>query len=112
PSPFLKPASTANESRIEHASRELDKRDLDKRVVRTLVELLRSGPDADLVRMRPLELAREHGHDGREMLRAFLHAVTVGLVELRWALVCPSCRTANDQVTSLAAVGEGGHCQL
>ena len=38
--------------------------------------------------------------------------MTVGVVELRWALVCPSCRTANDQVTSLSEITDTGHCQL
>jgi class 3 adenylate cyclase len=112
PSPFTKPASPANDERLDHASRELGKRGLDPKVVRTVIELLRSAPDADLVRIRPFELAREHGHDGRETLRALLHSVTVGVAELRWALVCPSCRTANDQVTSLSEVGDAGHCQL
>jgi class 3 adenylate cyclase len=38
--------------------------------------------------------------------------VTLGIVELRWSLICPSCRTANDQVTSLADIGGDSHCQL
>lgn len=112
PSPYLKPTSPANEERLAHAQRELSKRDLDPRVLTMVLELIRSGPDADLVRMRPFELADTHGLDPRATLRALLHAVTVGLVELRWALVCPSCRTANDQVGTLAEIGDAGHCQL
>ncbi|HVH40879.1 MAG TPA: DUF5939 domain-containing protein, partial [Labilithrix sp.] len=112
PSPFLKPTSPANEERLDFARRELEKRGLALAVIEAIVELIRTGPDADLVRIRPLELAQERGLDGREMLRALLHAVTLGIVELRWALVCPSCRTANDQVTSLAEVGTESHCQL
>jgi class 3 adenylate cyclase len=112
PSPYLKPTSPANEARLAHAQRELVKRDLDAKVVSSILELIRSGPDADLVRIRPFELAEGRRLDPRETLRALLHAVTVGVVELRWALVCPSCRTANDQVGSLAELGDAGHCQL
>ncbi len=112
PSPFLEPTSPANESRIAHAVTELAKRGLDPNVVATIMEAIRSGPDADLVRIRPFELADTHALDPKETLRALLHAVTVGVVELRWALVCPSCRTANDQVTSLAEIRDTGHCQL
>lgn len=112
PSPFTKPASPANEERLRFAEAELGKRDLDRRVVTAVLELIRSGADADLVRMRPLELAHDLGLDGRETLRTLLHAVTLGIVELRWALVCPSCRTANDQVGSLAEIGSESHCQL
>lgn len=112
PSPFLKPISPANEERLAYAQRELVKRDVDAKVVSSIVEVLRSGSDADLLRMRPFELAHSKGLDQRETLRAFLHAVTLGVVELRWALVCPSCRTANDQVSSLSEIGDAGHCQL
>jgi adenylate cyclase len=112
PSPYEKPTSPANEERLAFASRELGARKLDAKTIQTLIELIRTGPDADLVRIRPFELAHDRGLDGREMLRTLLHAVTLGIVELRWALVCPSCRTANDQVSSLAEIGEDSHCQL
>jgi adenylate cyclase len=112
PSPFDKPASPANASRLAHAARELGKRDLDPKVVRVVLDLLRNGADSDLVRIRPFELADRHELDHRETLRALLHAVTVGVVELRWALVCPSCRTANEQVSSLSEISDAGHCQL
>lgn len=112
PSPFLKPTSPANEERLAYADRELEKRGVDKGVSARILELIRSGPDADLIRIRPFELAHREGLDQRETLRALLHAVTLGVVELRWGLVCPSCRTAADQVQSLADIGDDGHCQL
>jgi adenylate cyclase len=112
PSPFREPASPANEERLAHATKELGKRDLDKRVVAMVIDFLRHGPDADLLRIRPYDLADQKGFDQRETLRVLLHAVTAGVVDLRWALVCPSCRTANDQVSSLAEISDSGHCQL
>jgi adenylate cyclase len=112
PSPFVQPASPANAERLAYAEKELGKRDLDKKVVAVVIELLRGGADADLVRIRPFELADQHGVDQRETLRVFLHAVTAGVVDLRWALVCPSCRTASDQVSSLSEIGAAGHCQM
>jgi adenylate cyclase len=112
PSPFLKPTSPANEERLAFAERELEKRGIDPKVTKSIVELIRTGPDADLVRIRPFEHAHYQKLDQRETLRALLHAVTLGIVELRWALVCPSCRTANDQVISLDALADASHCQL
>src|SRR5688572_1857446 len=112
PSPFLKPTSPANEERLAFAERELEKRGIDPKVTKSIVELIRHGPDADLVRIRPFEHAQQEKLDQRETLRALLHAVTLGIVELRWALVCPSCRTANDQVISLDALADASHCQL
>jgi class 3 adenylate cyclase len=112
PSPYLKPISPANEERLAYADRELQKRGLDAKAVATVLDLVRTGPDADLVRIRPFELASDKGIDDREMLRTLLHATTLGVVELRWALICPSCRTANDQANSLAEIGNDSHCQL
>ena len=112
PSPYLKPASPADEERLDYAQRELRERGVDSPVVEAIVELLRSGADADVVRIRPFELAQVRGLDGRQVLRALLIAVTLGVLELRWALVCPSCRTASDQVASLAQVEGASHCQL
>ncbi len=77
-----------------------------------LADLLETGSDADVSRIRPLDLALEWDVDGRELLAVCLSAVVVGLCELRWDLVCPSCRTANDRQTSLAALPAGAHCQL
>jgi len=50
--------------------------------------------------------------DGRELLAVCLSAVVSGLLELRWDLVCPSCRTANDRQTSLSELPSTAHCQL
>ncbi|MBM4360669.1 MAG: adenylate/guanylate cyclase domain-containing protein, partial [Deltaproteobacteria bacterium] len=112
PSPFRRPASPANEARLAFASKELESRGLDRVVVERVLELVRSGADADLVRIRPFELAAREGIEPRETLRALLHAVTLGVVELRWGLVCPSCRTASSEVESLSELRDEGHCQL
>lgn len=112
PSPFLEPVAPVDERRLARGARQLETRGLDRGALDAVVALLRSGPDADVVRMRPFEIADARGLDPTGVLRVFLHAVTAGLCELRWALVCPSCRTASDQVTSLADVGREGHCQL
>lgn len=77
-----------------------------------LAGFVETGSDADVSRIRPLDLAMEWEVDGRELLAICLSAVVAGLCELRWDLVCPSCRTANDRHTSLAALPAGAHCQL
>ena len=44
--------------------------------------------------MRPLALAARWGTDPQETLEVFLRATLAGLLELRWELLCPSCRGA------------------
>jgi class 3 adenylate cyclase len=77
-----------------------------------LVKHVRSAPDADVVRIRPFDLADELGTDGRETLAVCLHAVKSGLFELRWELVCPSCRTGTESAEALSDLPAAGHCQL
>ena len=79
---------------------------------RRLGALIREASDADLVRIRPFELADRWQEDRGDLLRAMLHGVPAGLFELRWAIVCPSCRTASEVATSLDEVKAEGHCQL
>jgi hypothetical protein len=112
PSPFEAVASSPSEGRLEDARRELEQRGIDTKIVLAIIELLRTGADADLTHIRPLEFAHTRALDGHGTLRAFLHAVLLGVVELRWALVCPSCRTASDEVASLASIGEESHCHF
>ena len=77
-----------------------------------LAEFVHSGSDADVTRIRPLDLALQWDVDGRELLAVCLSAVVVGLLELRWDLVCPSCRTASDRQPSLRDLPSAAHCQL
>ncbi|MES1187774.1 MAG: DUF5939 domain-containing protein [Myxococcales bacterium] len=77
-----------------------------------LVKHVRSAPDADVVRIRPFDLAEELGTDERETLAVCLHAVKSGLFELRWELVCPSCRTGTESAEALSDLPAAGHCQL
>jgi adenylate cyclase len=83
-----------------------------KALAARLAEFIETGSDADVTRMRPLDLALEWQVDGRELLAVCLSAVVVGLLELRWDLVCPSCRTATDRQTSLSELPSVAHCQL
>jgi adenylate cyclase len=85
-------------------------------VERNLAERLSThvtdAPDVEVIHMRPFELADEWKIDRNEMLKAFLQSVLAGLTELRWSIICPSCRTASEHVTSLQEISTEGHCQL
>jgi class 3 adenylate cyclase len=83
-----------------------------KALAARLAVFIQSGSDADVTRIRPLDLALEWQVDGRELLAVCLSGVVVGLLELRWDLVCPSCRTATDRQASLSDLPSAAHCQL
>ncbi|MFZ5476164.1 MAG: DUF5939 domain-containing protein [Myxococcota bacterium] len=77
-----------------------------------LVALVRDGGDADVARIRPYALADAWGLPRREVLSASLAAVPAGLFELRWEVVCPSCRVAADRIPTLADLRDHGRCNL
>lgn len=83
-----------------------------KPLAERLASFVERGSDADVTRIRPLDLALEWQVDGRELLAVCLSAVVVGLLELSWDLVCPSCRTATDRQSSLSELPATAHCQL
>ncbi len=77
-----------------------------------LVSLVATGPDHELSRMRPFELAEGLELSPERALDLCLQATIAGLLELRWELICPSCRTGAEAASSLNVLPEGGHCQL
>jgi class 3 adenylate cyclase len=84
--------------------------DYGKDLVAKLVEEIATSGDVDALRMRPFELARTWGEDRDATLRLCLGATRAGLLELRWAVLCPSCRTVAQRIPSLAELAAGGHC--
>jgi len=81
-------------------------------IARRLADHVRDADDADASRIRPYELADAWDLPRRDVLAACLAAVPAGMLELRWEVVCPSCRTAADALPSLSQLGEHASCQL
>jgi class 3 adenylate cyclase len=79
-------------------------------LVARLVEHVRTGDDLDLAPIRPFALASEWAVDRNALLRLCLEAVPAGMLELRWGLVCPSCRTASQVLPSLRDLDGKAHC--
>jgi class 3 adenylate cyclase len=111
-SPYVKPASPADEQRVAAAVQRLKDDAVAPVLADKLGALVRDAPDADLVRMRPFAFADDWGDDRREVLRAFLKGVPAGLVEMRWGIICPSCMTSSQQTRALEDIKPEGHCQL
>ncbi len=71
---------------------------------------LTEGPDEDVSGMRPLQLA-EHWHtDDRDTLQTFLKATEAGMLEMRWELLCPSCRGVKAEASKLKDLNATGYC--
>jgi class 3 adenylate cyclase len=105
--PRLAPGAAA---RLVAAREELLARRFDGGLVGSLVELVETGDELAAARVRPYVLAAEWGAEPRAVLELCLHAVRAGLLELRWDLLCPLCRGAQERAPTLGAVDPNVHC--
>jgi class 3 adenylate cyclase len=68
----------------------------DEAVVDMLERMVREAPDHALNRMNPFDLAKafagaKAGVAEERVIAALLHAVALGLMEMTWSVMCPSC---------------------
>lgn len=109
--PSLPPSHPVHQERLERSAEALRAAGVGE-LGRLLVELVARAPDDRVMRIRPYELADEWKAPRREVLSACLHGVHAGLLQLRWDVVCPSCRTGASSVDSLGELTTHGFCQL
>ncbi len=63
--------------------------------------LVNDGVDCDLVRINPLEFAKQSGIGEEDAIDAFLHAAHLGLFEMSWNVICPGCGGILDASSTL-----------
>lgn len=66
-----------------------------------LADLIRHEDNARAARLRPYAWADHWGTPRQATLEAFLRATRLGLLDLRWDLLCPLCRGAQESATHL-----------
>ena len=66
--------------------------------------LVETGADRDLARINVLAFAAAHRLDEERTIAAFLHAAQLGIFELSWDVVCPTCRGVLDITMTLKDV--------
>jgi class 3 adenylate cyclase len=82
----------------------------DANLVTRLAETIESGDDFTLARLRPYALADSWGVSRRAVLELCLKATRAGLLDLRWELLCPLCRGAQESSATLRDVSANLHC--
>ncbi len=97
-------------ARLDNAIARIDTSKYGHDLGRRLAEWLLSAQELDLMRIRPLYLARLWGVPERHVVELCLEAVSDGLLESRWDLLCPRCRGAKLATHSLDELPSGAHC--
>lgn len=105
-----KPLSKLAQTRLANLRQELSGQGYEFRWVQNLAEVLTGEADMNLVRMRPFVLADSWQAPHRTILELFLSAAKLGLLNMRWDLMCPLCRGAKFTSSSLDEIQKGVHC--
>jgi hypothetical protein len=83
----------------------------DPKAVDEIEQLIEHGDDRDLNRINVLAFAAKHGLNTQEVIAAFLKAAQLGLFEMSWNVLCPSCGGVLDASDALKAVDRDRyHC--
>src|SRR5262249_14613819 len=83
----------------------------DPGTVEAIEELVRDAPDSALSRINVLGFAAASGLDEEHAIAAFLHAARLGIFELSWNVLCPSCAGVLDASATLKSVNrQEYHC--
>ena len=78
-----------------------------------LERLIRESADVELTHIRPFAIAKKWDSDRWDVLALFLHATECGLLDFRWEILCPNCRSSRNQlVHSLSGISRTSHCDV
>ena len=111
--PFSAPAPTlapGSRSRLDRVMARIAESPNDHGLSRRLADWILTGQEVDLIRIRPIELARKWGTAERDTIEMCLQAVKDGLLSLSWDILCPRCRGAKATVVALDQLPHGAHC--
>jgi class 3 adenylate cyclase len=107
------PVSAVNEIILHERTEALRQAGGDAVAVARFTDWLRSAPDVELTHIRPKALARTWNADTWETLRLLLLATHGGLLQFRWEILCPNCRSDRAPLaTSLAKLQREAHCDV
>src|SRR5262245_46827409 len=83
----------------------------DAACVAALRRLVRESADQKLSRINVLDFARREGLDEEHAITTFLQAAQIGLFDMSWNVLCPSCSGVLDANTTLKTVrSQSYHC--
>ncbi|MFK7857098.1 MAG: DUF5939 domain-containing protein [Granulosicoccus sp.] len=82
------------------------------RVISKFEALLQSEDDLELFRINPIRYANERRMDHSEAINLFLHAATIGLLEMQWNMVCSSCASVYGSFEHLKSVASHFNCPV
>ncbi|MEH6938158.1 adenylate/guanylate cyclase domain-containing protein [Bacillus sp. JJ664] len=101
-----------NVSELNRLEKKLKETPIHIEYINHLHDLLVYGDESDVAKINPKSVAKEWNADPHEVLRLFLYATKIGILNLDWNLICPNCRVSKVNYTTLSQLEEAFHCDL
>jgi class 3 adenylate cyclase len=103
--------SAAGSARFRTLSEDLIAQGTDASLLKHLEDFLDRADELSVQRIRPYTLADRWQVDRRAVLEMFLRATRVGIFDMSWDLLCPSCRGTTEGHTNLGDIRGNSHCK-
>lgn len=107
PAPKQRPSLA---SRLQQRSEQMIEAGTDPLIAAKLVDFLTTSPPQPLSQIRPIELADRLNIGAESMLDTCLLAAAHGLLELRWEVICPTCRVSAESFDLLSDIRSHTRC--
>ncbi|HKK44802.1 MAG TPA: DUF5939 domain-containing protein, partial [Balneolaceae bacterium] len=98
------------EKRLQQIKQELNPK-VDNAILDKLIDFIRKGDDLELQRIQPYELAEYWGISRKEVFETFIRVTKAGLLNFKWDLRCPTCRTVQESEKTLNQIHEPIRCK-
>jgi len=112
PYPRTRTRSPVSHTHLRVRLQQLAQMPIQQDLLAPLQRHLQEGTDEEVLRMQPYALAETWHGAPREVLRLFLYATKVGLLTLKWEMMCPNCRVPKAEYDSLRSLKTHYHCDL
>jgi adenylate cyclase len=107
------PVTTPDQNVLDDGLKKLRIDNLPEPLIKQLREMIIVAPDIELSHIRPFAVARKWNAERWEVLRLFLHAPRAGLLNLRWEVLCPNCRSTRlPRNVDLKKLLRNAHCDV
>ncbi|TWU01909.1 protein kinase domain-containing protein [Neorhodopirellula pilleata] len=107
----IPPLAKPNATRLQQRLDKVIAAGVSPDVASILESVLRHSSAQELAQLRPIALADRFGIESREFIDACLIAAGEGILNLRWEVLCPTCRVSALSVDQLATVNSHTHCE-
>jgi len=98
--------------RLENFQERLVKAGSEPVLAERLIRYLSHADDLSAMTIRPYELADMWNNARRDVLDTCLIATRIGMLDMRWDLLCPLCRGAKATVDKLEDITQTTHCEV